>query len=215
MSLWTPYDPEQVLDLSKAAVPVKIEPDLPPSPPAPPAYPAQYQQYYASSPLVSPDSVYHSQQSLYSDCSPPASSPDSSCDRVSSASRLQRPFKAVTAALPELGASVDPDPQYAAFRAAMLEAMRARNGGSLTVSNPRMRRSVHRSSDTGEDAEYFERRARNNAAAKRSRDLRKQKEDELAIRVAYLERQNARLRDDLATAVSRPCPTCLNRFQPY
>ncbi|KAG7302401.1 hypothetical protein JYU34_013932 [Plutella xylostella] len=219
MSLWTPYDPEQVLDLSKAAAMarVKLEPGLPRSPPAgagPEPYPLQqYPQYLAGSPLLSPESLRLSTSSY--GVSPPASSPDSSSGRHSAGSRPPRPFKAITAALPELGASSDPDPKFAAFRAAMLEAMRARNGGSLTVSNPRMRRSVHRSSDTGEDGDYLERRARNNAAAKRSRDLRKQKEDELAIRVAYLEQQNAELREDLAAAARRPCAGCLHRYNPY
>ncbi|XP_065364887.1 protein giant [Calliphora vicina] len=43
------------------------------------------------------------------------------------------------------------------------------------------------------DAAYFERRRKNNAAAKKSRDRRRIKEDEIAIRAAYLERQNIEL----------------------
>ncbi|GLH13053.1 Protein giant [Gryllus bimaculatus] len=37
------------------------------------------------------------------------------------------------------------------------------------------------------DSAYYERRRRNNEAAKRSRDARRAKEDEVAIRAAFLE----------------------------
>lgn len=43
------------------------------------------------------------------------------------------------------------------------------------------------------DSAYFERRRKNNAAAKKSRDRRRHKEDEIALRNAYLERQNIQL----------------------
>lgn len=43
------------------------------------------------------------------------------------------------------------------------------------------------------DSAYYERRRKNNAAAKKSRDRRRHKEDEIALRNAYLERQNIQL----------------------
>jgi bZIP factor len=46
---------------------------------------------------------------------------------------------------------------------------------------------------------YFERRRRNNFAAKRSRDARRQKEDEIAIRAAFLEQENVKLRIEVAS----------------
>ncbi|XP_072020521.1 uncharacterized protein [Amphiura filiformis] len=49
------------------------------------------------------------------------------------------------------------------------------------------------------DDKYFERRKRNNMAAKRSRDARKHREDTIAMRANYLERENAILRAQLAT----------------
>ncbi|XP_055301635.1 protein giant-like [Sitodiplosis mosellana] len=49
------------------------------------------------------------------------------------------------------------------------------------------------------DNAYFERRRKNNAAAKKSRDRRRIKEDEIAIRAAYLERENMELKIELAT----------------
>lgn len=50
------------------------------------------------------------------------------------------------------------------------------------------------------DNAYFERRRKNNAAAKKSRDRRRIKEDEIAIRAAFLERENLELKFELAAA---------------
>lgn len=49
------------------------------------------------------------------------------------------------------------------------------------------------------DIKYFERRKRNNQAAKKSRDARKAREDEIAIRASFLEKENAILRAQTAT----------------
>ncbi|XP_041371582.1 hepatic leukemia factor-like [Gigantopelta aegis] len=49
------------------------------------------------------------------------------------------------------------------------------------------------------DNKYFERRKRNNNAAKKSRDARKAREDEIAIRASFLEKENAILRAQVAT----------------
>lgn len=51
------------------------------------------------------------------------------------------------------------------------------------------------------DEAYWERRRKNNEAAKRSRDLRRAKEDEIAIRAAFLEQENLKLRCELAQAL--------------
>ncbi|KAK9504445.1 hypothetical protein O3M35_010773 [Rhynocoris fuscipes] len=48
------------------------------------------------------------------------------------------------------------------------------------------------------DAAYWERRRRNNEAAKRSRDARRAKEDEIAIRAAFLEQENLKLKYQIA-----------------
>lgn len=47
------------------------------------------------------------------------------------------------------------------------------------------------------DEAYWERRRKNNEAAKRSRDLRRAKEDEIAIRAAFLEQENFKLKCEL------------------
>lgn len=51
------------------------------------------------------------------------------------------------------------------------------------------------------DSAYYERRKKNNAAAKKSRDRRRIKEDEIAIRAAFLERENLELKVKLAGAL--------------
>ncbi|XP_002737021.1 uncharacterized protein LOC100378028 [Saccoglossus kowalevskii] len=61
---------------------------------------------------------------------------------------------------------------------------------------PKKRRSLP---DELKDESYWERRRKNNEAAKRSRDIRKAKEDEIAIRAALLEQENIRLRVEVAS----------------
>ncbi|KAI3381907.1 hypothetical protein SNEBB_010206 [Seison nebaliae] len=53
--------------------------------------------------------------------------------------------------------------------------------------------------DLKKDELYWERRRKNNEAAKRSRDARRMKEDEIALRAAILEQENLRLKVELKT----------------
>ena len=50
-----------------------------------------------------------------------------------------------------------------------------------------------------EDPVYWERRRKNNEAAKRSRDARRAKEDEISMRASLLEHENLRLKVEVAT----------------
>lgn len=52
--------------------------------------------------------------------------------------------------------------------------------------------------DEQKDEAYWERRRKNNDAAKRSRDARRAKEDEIALRAALLEQENLKLRVEVA-----------------
>lgn len=118
--------------------------------------------------------------------------------------------------------------KYAVFRKRMLEQIHAANGGNPVVNNPKMRRISGKcgnietnnneplfassekilsktvtpppSHGNDKDEAYFERRKKNNAAAKKSRDRRRIKEDEIAIRAAFLERENIELKFELAAA---------------
>lgn len=116
--------------------------------------------------------------------------------------------------------------KYSVFRKRMLEQIHAANGGNAVINNPKMRRITTKgssqetnnnetafetclenlehqtspSSGNDKDDAYFERRKKNNAAAKKSRDRRRIKEDEIAIRAAFLERENIELKFELAAS---------------
>ncbi|XP_076304986.1 uncharacterized protein LOC143222400 [Tachypleus tridentatus] len=65
---------------------------------------------------------------------------------------------------------------------------------------PRRPRSEKKPIPTNlKDEKYFERRKRNNLAAKKSRDTRKARENEIAFRACFLEKENAILRAQVAT----------------
>ena len=69
-----------------------------------------------------------------------------------------------------------------------------------SVSSTRSRNSsIDDSVNLGNtDDAYRERRRKNNEAAKRSRDARRAKEDDIALRAALLERENLQLKVELA-----------------
>lgn len=67
------------------------------------------------------------------------------------------------------------------------------NGNSNSRKRPRSL------PDEQKDAAYWERRRKNNDAAKRSRDARRAKEDEIALRAALLEQENIKLRVEVAS----------------
>ncbi|CAH1159842.1 unnamed protein product [Phaedon cochleariae] len=82
---------------------------------------------------------------------------------------------------------------YEDFRTKMLAQVQA----SHNISNKNMRR-IQNHTEKSADPEYLERRKKNNEAAKRSRDARKAKEDEIAIRCAFLEQENMKMKFRLA-----------------
>ena len=91
--------------------------------------------------------------------------------------------------------------QYAVFRQNMLRQLAEKKPASS-------RRDSSDSSEQGQaqpgqledvkDQAYWERRRKNNLAAKRSRDARRAKEDEIAIRAAFLEQENIQLKWEVA-----------------
>lgn len=86
---------------------------------------------------------------------------------------------------------------YAEFRKKMLIQVQA-NNPPPGVTNTKMRRSSNNSQHEGKDQSYWEKRRKNNEAAKRSRDARRAKEDEIAIRAAFLEQENLKLKYEIA-----------------
>lgn len=119
---------------------------------------------------------------------------------VSSKYKSARPFKAylkdpLTLALePVIDIfGTDSSEAYAEFRKNMLEQVQSTHN----ATNKNMRRLQSKNADP-DDLSYWEKRKRNNQAAKKSRDARRVKEDEVAIRCAFLEQENIQLTFRLA-----------------
>lgn len=103
--------------------------------------------------------------------------------------------------------SVDSQEKYAEFREKMMKNMetsRVKQGRKGHESSEESNVSLdltpqHHSTPTrdGKDAAYWERRRKNNEAAKRSRDARRHKENEIAVRASFLEQENIQLKMEL------------------
>jgi len=123
---------------------------------------------------------------------------------TSSEKKTPRPFKAYPNNFLTVVNTIDhnSNDNYAKFRQMILQNIKKMN---KNTSNPKMRRVSRSISSPGlptstvdeKDAIYWERRKKNNEAAKRSRDARRAKEDELAIRTSFLEYENAQLRMEI------------------
>jgi len=62
------------------------------------------------------------------------------------------------------------------------------------------KRSKLFAADSQKDDHYWQRREKNNVAARRSREARRLKENQISLRVAHLERENTALRQDVDSA---------------
>ncbi|KAJ8687757.1 hypothetical protein QAD02_023551 [Eretmocerus hayati] len=122
--------------------------------------------------------------------------------------KAPRPFKAYPK--DPLSLSMGPDvlfdqeqkKAYSDFRSRMLDSVKRTCEGtnvkmrrtSMSSKSPQPATTAATSTDDERDAAYWERRRKNNEAAKRSRDARRAKEDEIAIRAAFLEQEYIRLK---------------------
>ncbi|XP_035510920.1 transcription factor VBP-like [Morone saxatilis] len=68
--------------------------------------------------------------------------------------------------------------------------------------------------DEQKDDRYWSRRKKNNVAAKRSRDARRLKENQITVRASFLERENAALRQQVAE-LRKDCGRCKNVLVRY
>ncbi|KAK2833771.1 hypothetical protein Q5P01_017660 [Channa striata] len=68
--------------------------------------------------------------------------------------------------------------------------------------------------DEQKDEKYWSRRKKNNVAAKRSRDARRLKENQITVRASFLERENAALRQQVAE-LRKDCGRCKNILARY
>ncbi|KAK9727407.1 Basic region leucine zipper [Popillia japonica] len=154
---------------------------------------------------ISPSNTYASLNTNVDFCDG-ASSSSSSCTspKQNRNLKLPRPFKAypkdplsvaVSVATADTILGQDSGEAYAEFRKRMLSQAQS----ACTTTNKNMRRYSQTGSSPNNDPSYWEKRRKNNEAAKRSRDARRAKEDEIAIRCAFLEQENLKLRYESAT----------------
>ncbi|XP_068434536.1 TEF transcription factor, PAR bZIP family member b isoform X2 [Clinocottus analis] len=68
--------------------------------------------------------------------------------------------------------------------------------------------------DEQKDDKYWSRRKKNNVAAKRSRDARRLKENQITVRASFLERENAALRQQVSE-MRKDCGRCKNTLSRY
>uniref|UniRef100_UPI0037E8BF0A TEF transcription factor, PAR bZIP family member b isoform X2 n=1 Tax=Semicossyphus pulcher TaxID=241346 RepID=UPI0037E8BF0A len=68
--------------------------------------------------------------------------------------------------------------------------------------------------DEQKDDKYWSRRKKNNVAAKRSRDARRLKENQITVRASFLERENSALRQQVAE-LRKDCGRCKNVLARY
>lgn len=74
------------------------------------------------------------------------------------------------------------------------ETHRTESNGKRKEGSRKKRLSL--SEDIKQDQAYWDKRRKNNESAKRSRDARRMKEEQIAMRVVYLEQENLQLRTE-------------------
>jgi bZIP factor len=103
---------------------------------------------------------------------------------------IKDPFIMVQGAMtPGMLFGKDSTEAFQEFRHKVMSQVQSPNNGT----NKNMRRSNNNANKI-DDPTYWEKRRKNNEAAKRSRDARRAKEDEIAIRCAFLEQENTSLK---------------------
>ncbi|TWW65523.1 Transcription factor VBP [Takifugu flavidus] len=85
---------------------------------------------------------------------------------------------------------------------------------SNAIARPLLAVLADAAARSSEDEKYWNRRAKNNEAAKRSRDARRLKENQISVRAAFLERENAALRQEVAD-MRKELGRCRNIISKY
>lgn len=93
------------------------------------------------------------------------------------------------------GKAMDMDVDPLTFSFIQKRAVEAHQSVTNPPKNKKKRMTLP---ETLKDISYWERRRKNNEAAKRSRDARRAKEDQIAIRAALLEQENIRLKIEVS-----------------
>ncbi len=94
------------------------------------------------------------------------------------------------------------DAEYEAYRDKCFRQFASANLGRKRTPSAPYSAPSNSNGKQDKDEAYWARRRKNNEAAKRSRDARRQKEQEVAIRCKFLEEENVRLKQELAAALA-------------
>ncbi|KAK1120046.1 hypothetical protein K0M31_012775 [Melipona bicolor] len=111
-------------------------------------------------------------------------------------SLLQPPF---ITTMPPLMQSISVPPAFSNSNASTMISRHFLGANNITSMHRRPRSEKKPIPDDQKDEKYYERRKRNNQAAKKSRDARKIREDNIALRATMLEHENAILRAQVIT----------------
>lgn len=170
---------------------MKPEKNLPPTPPGSPDRPKQ---------MPNPNVTVHHRSNM--ECEPSSSHHDMSYGLAKPVAMRRLSEKSIAharATLTSQDAMLESMYNPAAAAAASASPTLARALAAVQQTQKRPRSEKKPIPTDQKDAKYFERRKRNNMAAKKSRDARKSREDEIAIRASFLEKENAILRAQVAT----------------
>ncbi|XP_075771317.1 LOW QUALITY PROTEIN: D site-binding protein [Pelodiscus sinensis] len=199
-----PYSEIEYVDLDEFL----LENGLPPSPAQPPFSPASQATPSPSSGIAVDLSRPASCAS--SACSSPAeglgsSDGDHSCTQAGPVTPISRNTPSpVDPEAVEVLMNFDPDPADLALSSVpgheTFDPRKHRFSDEELKPQPIMKKARKiQVPDEQKDEKYWNRRYKNNEAAKRSRDARRLKENQITVRAAFLEKENAVLRQEVAS----------------
>lgn len=154
------------------------------------------------------DCLHGSQSSIADSCESPSSSSSSSCP----------PLLTPTGNGPEVCGMFDMDGSEMSMSGSSQQSFDPRRH-SFSEEELKPQPMIKKARkvlvpDNLKDEKYWTRRYKNNEAAKRSRDARRLKENQISVRAAYLERENAALRQEVAE-MRKELGRCRNILSKY
>lgn len=192
-----------------------VQPQPPPPPPPPPLPPQQQQQQPPppSSPPPPPGTMgepecHHGGRAVPQDQSPTSTCPPGP----------PGPLEA-TAGGGDISVNFDPDPADLALSSVpgqeAFDPRRHRFSDEELKPQPMIKKARKMLvPNEQKDDRYWCRRVKNNEAAKRSRDARRLKENQISVRAAFLERENGALRQEVAD-MRKELGRCRNIIHKY
>uniref|UniRef100_A0A8D3AZR9 D site albumin promoter binding protein a n=1 Tax=Scophthalmus maximus TaxID=52904 RepID=A0A8D3AZR9_SCOMX len=175
-----------------------VQPQPPPPPPLPPPPPQQG--------MMGGPECLHGDQSVPQDQSPTSTCPPGPPAVASGSSDVEVNF--------------DPDPADLALSSVpgqeAFDPRRHRFSDEELKPQPMIKKARKMLvPNEQKDEKYWNRRVKNNEAAKRSRDARRLKENQITVRAAFLERENAALRQEVADMRKElgRCRNVINKYE--